>query len=268
MKPAPATEQPGAVIAQRYRVEAMLGRGGMAIVYRVFDERTQRSVALKRVAARERSKLTRYASLLEREYHTLSQLGHPCIIEVFDFGVDARGPFYTMELLDGSDLEKTERRPWRTTCMALRDVASALAMLHSRALLHRDVSLRNVHVTANGRTKLIDFGAMMTMGVAKEIVGTPPFMAPEILQLQALDGRADLFALGALGYRLLTGRHAYPTRRFTELRRLAFETAGAARARTGDSSRAERADLTHADARSRGPSAIRRRSDRAPAHAG
>jgi tRNA A-37 threonylcarbamoyl transferase component Bud32 len=218
MKVAPAIEQPGALIAQRYRVEAMLGRGGMAVVYRVHDERNQRSVALKRCLARERAKMTRYAALLEREYHTLSQLAHPSIIEVYDFGIDARGPFYTMELLDGSDLEKAEKRPWQSTCIALREVASALAMLHSRALLHRDVSLRNVHVTAGGRTKLIDFGTMMSMGVARDVVGTPPFMAPEILQLQGLDGRADLYALGALGYRMLTGRHAYPARRFTDLR--------------------------------------------------
>jgi hypothetical protein len=218
MKPTPAVEQVGALIATRYRVEAALGRGGMAVVYRVLDERTGKHVALKRCVARDRSKLARYGALLEREYHTLSQLAHPGIIEVYDYGVDPRGPFYTMELLDGSDLEKTERTPWQTACIALHDVASALAILHSRGLLHRDVSMRNVHVTANGRTKLIDFGAMMTMGVAKDVVGTPPFMAPEVLQLQALDARADLFALGALGYRMLTGRHAFPARRFSELR--------------------------------------------------
>jgi hypothetical protein len=213
----PGVEQVGALIAARYRVEAMLGRGGMAVVYRVRDERLGKGVALKRCVARDRSKLARYGALLEREYHTLTQLAHPGIIEVYDFGVDPRGPYYTMELLEGADFENVERMPWQATCVALRDLASSLAILHSRGLLHRDVSLRNVRSTANGRTKLIDFGAMVTMGVAKDVVGTPPFMPPEVLQLQALDARSDLFSLGALGYRLLTGRHAFPARRFSQL---------------------------------------------------
>jgi hypothetical protein len=217
MKPAPGVEQVGALIAARYRVEAMLGRGGMAVVYRVRDERLGKGVALKRCFARDRGKLVRYGALLEREYHTLTQLAHPGIIEVYDYGVDPRGPYYTMELLEGSDFENLERMPWQAACVALRDLASALAILHSRGLLHRDVSLRNMRSTANGRTKLIDFGAMVTMGVAKDVVGTPPFMPPEVLQLQALDARSDLFSLGALGYRLLTGRHAFPARRFSQL---------------------------------------------------
>ena len=80
---------------------------------------------------------------------------------------------------------------------------SYLAILHARGLIHRDVSLRNVRRTGNGRAKLIDFGAMTSMGVAKDTVGTPPFMAPESAQLQVLDARVDLFSLGALGYRLI-----------------------------------------------------------------
>ena len=103
-----------------------------------------------------------------------------------------------MELLDGSDLRERGQLPWREACALLRDVASSLAILHSRRLLHRDVSARNVRCTSDGRAKLIDFGAMTPMGVAKHVVGTPPFVPPEALQLQALDGRADLYALGAL----------------------------------------------------------------------
>lgn len=208
----------GSLIAGRYRVLALLGRGGMASVYKATDERTGKQLAIKRSSARDPSKLQRLGVLLEREYHTLAQLAHPCIIEVYDYGVDARGPYYTMELLQGRGLEGVERLPWREVCAVLRDVGSSLAILHSRGLVHRDVTLRNVHYAADGHVKLLDFGAMMSMGVAKDTVGTPPFMAPEVLQLQALDARVDLFSLGALGYRLLTGRHAYPARRFSELR--------------------------------------------------
>jgi tRNA A-37 threonylcarbamoyl transferase component Bud32 len=211
-------EQPGALIAGRYRVEQVLGRGGMAIVYRVHDQLSGEPRALKRCSPRDSRKLAHHGLLLQREYHTLAQLAHPHIIAVYDVGLDDRGPYYTMELLDGTDLQKVDRLPWEATCAALHDVASALAMLHSRHLLHRDLSMRNVRWTTDGRAKLIDFGAMVSMGLSQQVIGTPPFVAPEAMQLQALDGRADLFSLGALGYRLLTGRHAFAARQFADLR--------------------------------------------------
>jgi hypothetical protein len=208
----------GTTIAGRYLIEGLLGGGGMAAVYKVRDARSNKLVALKRGLSIAKSKPTKRKELLEREFHTLAQLAHPCIIEVYDYGVDEHGAYYTMEMLDGADLHKTGQVPWRQACSLLRDVASSLALLHSRGLIHRDVSARNVRRTADGRAKLIDFGAMTGMGVAKDVVGTPPFLAPEVLQMQALDGRADLFSLGALGYYILTGTHAYPARRFRDLR--------------------------------------------------
>ena len=211
-------EPVGSIIAGRYRLLEQLGRGGMAVVYRAVDERSGQQLAIKRCAPRDPKKLQRYAALLEREYHTLSQLAHPRIIAVHDYGLDARGPYYTMELLDRSDLEHVERLPWQRVCALMVDVGYSLSMLHSRGLLHRDISLRNVCYAPDGHVKLIDFGAMLPMGVARDTVGTPPFLAPEALQLQALDARVDLYALGALGYRLLTGRHAYAARRLSDLR--------------------------------------------------
>ncbi|MFI5305948.1 MAG: protein kinase [Polyangiales bacterium] len=212
-------EDPGSrPIAGRFWVEDVLGRGGMGRVYRVRDARTGRRVALKRGYSRDGRKAERRQALLEREYHTLAQLAHPRIIEVYDYGVDEQGPYYTMELLDGADLDKRGKLPWREACALLCDVASSLAILHSRGLLHRDVSARNVRCTADGRAKLMDFGAMACMGVAKEVVGTPPFVAPEAMQMQALDARADLFSLGALAYYMFCGRHAFPARRFSDLR--------------------------------------------------
>ena len=206
------------LVAGRYRVEEVLGQGGMGAVFRVHDLRTDRGLALKRGVGRDARKASKRKALLEREYHILAQLAHPRIIEVYDYGVDELGPYYTMELLDGSDLDRRGRLPWREACALLCDVASSLAILHSRGLLHRDVSSRNVRCTADGRAKLLDFGAMTAMGSAKDVVGTPPFVAPEALALQALDARSDLFALGTLAYYLLTARHAYPARRLSELR--------------------------------------------------
>jgi uncharacterized protein YidB (DUF937 family) len=211
-------EHTGRVIGNRYEIEEALGRGGMAAVYRVRDLRTGAKLALKRSWARSSRKELRRRASLEREYQTLVHLSHPRIIEVYDYGLDEDGPYYTMELLDGADLDKTGQLPWKEACALLRDIASSLAILHSRGLVHRDVSARNVRRTADGRAKLIDFGAMASMGVASDVVGTPPFMAPEVLQMQALDARADLFSLGALGYYLITGRHAYPARKLSDLR--------------------------------------------------
>jgi hypothetical protein len=212
-------EEVGRTVAGRYVIELLLGRGGMSAVYRVHDLRTGKKLALKRGLAGSPRKMRKRQEFLEREFNTLSQLAHPCIIEVHDYGVDEQSyPYYTMELLDGEDLHNTGQLPWQRVCALLRDVASSLAILHSRGMIHRDVSGRNVRCTTDGRAKLIDFGAMTCMGVAQDVVGTPPFLAPEVLQMQALDARVDLYSLGALAYYLLTGRHAYPARRLHELR--------------------------------------------------
>jgi Protein kinase domain/AAA ATPase domain len=208
----------GDMIAGRYRVDEVLGRGGMGMVYRVLDQRSGQACALKRGWATDSRRAHRRAALLEREYHTLAQLAHPRIIAVYEYGLDESGPYYTMELLGGDDLEQAGRLDWKSACALLHDVASSLAILHARGLIHRDISLRNVRRTPEGRAKLIDFGAMMPIGVGKDVVGTPPFIAPEVLQMQELDGRSDLFALGAVGYHLLTDRHAFPAKRIGELR--------------------------------------------------
>jgi hypothetical protein len=204
-------------IADRYVPLDLLGRGGMGSVYRVRDQRDGRELAFKRLSAQASGERV-IAELFEREFHTLSQLAHPRIIEVYDYGIDAEGAYYTMELLAGQDVRALGKVHWRRACELLRDVASSLAILHSRRLLHGDVSPRNVRCTLDGRAKLLDFGAMMPMGVAKRVVGTPPFIAPELLHMQALDGRSDLYALGALGYFLLTGRQAYPAEEVRQLR--------------------------------------------------
>lgn len=198
-------------VGDRYRVERVLGRGGMGTVVAVVDERSGQSVALKRSLDVETGgDESGNAAPLQREYHTLKQLKHPNIIEALDFGVDEQGPYYTMELLSGADLRDLAPVAWRHACLMLRDLASALSLLHSRRLLHRDVSPRNVRCDAHGVPKLLDFGALATIGVSVDVVGTPPFIPREALHGQPLDQRADIYGLGALAYWLLTGRHAYP----------------------------------------------------------
>ncbi len=201
-------------IAGRYVVEAELAVGGMGAVYRVRDESSGKVLALKRLLPDAHRAA---AILFRKEYHTLVLLQHPRIIEVYDYGVDAGGPYYTMELLEGDDLRALAPLPYREACRYLRDVASSLALLHAHRLLHRDLTPRNVRATKDGRCKLIDFGALSPFGMPQQLVGTAPFVPPEALRGLALDQRADLFSLGALAYYLLTRAHAYPARSLSQL---------------------------------------------------
>jgi hypothetical protein len=212
----PELLRPGALIHGRFIVLAVLGKGGVGTVYRVRDRQSGAEVALKQLHATGDDPAPLLAAF-QREYHTLCQLAHPSIIEVHDYGVDGQTAYYTMELLDGQDLLERGKMPWPEACAVLRDVASSLAILHSRRWLHRDVSLRNVRCTQSGRAKLLDFGAMVPFGIVKSVMGTPPFVPPEALQLQALDGRSDLYGLGVLAYYLLTGRYPYPARDLAQL---------------------------------------------------
>src|SRR6185312_6015102 len=203
----------------RYRVVAELGRGGMAAVYRALDAVSGREVALKQLSQKGDIQRVRESALLfEREYRVLTEISHPRVIEVYDYGIEPSGPYYTMELLDGGDLRERSPLDWREACELIYDVCSSLALLHSRRLVHRDVSPRNVRCTRDGHAKLIDFGAMVPMGAAASVVGTPAFVAPEVVHGAGLDARTDLFSLGATFYYALTGRLAYSARDFSQLR--------------------------------------------------
>jgi hypothetical protein len=194
-------------IGGRYEVVDQLGRGGSATVYHVREISSGRDLALKRLrhdlnAARVPA-LTKH---LEREFYALAQLRHPRVIEVHDYGVSEGLAYYTMELLDGGDLRMSAPLPWRRACELIYDVASSLALLHSRRFVHRDVTPSNVRCTRDGRAKLIDFGAMAPMGMGANAIGTPAYVAPEVRQLGVLDASTDLFSLGATLYFTLTGR--------------------------------------------------------------
>jgi hypothetical protein len=200
------------MIDGRFRIDAELGRGATSIVYAV-DAPTGERLALKRLAVSGRSAELRF----RREYQTLVRLAHPSVIAALDYGLDTDVPYYTMELAEGPTLE--EQRPGyvRDACAVLHQLASALAHLHARRLVHRDLSPRNVRRTAGGKAKLLDFGALSTVGVASDVLGTPPFVAPEALRRLPLDGRTDIFGLGALAHFLLVGTDAFPAARLDQL---------------------------------------------------
>ena len=202
------------MIGGRYHVQAAIGKGGAAQIYRVLDAASSRQLALKQLHAGASPKLT---EMFEREFQTLASFDHPHTVRVFEFGHDRNGPFYTMELLAGEDLGGSVALTWRSACRYLADAVAALGLLHARGLIHRDVSPRNLWRTPDDRVKLIDFGALARFGTAETVIGTPPCVPPEALERSGMDQRADLYGLGAVAYFLLTGRHAYPARGLAEL---------------------------------------------------
>src|SRR5262249_40022545 len=143
----------------------LLGRGGMATAYRAVDSVTGKAVALKRLHVEGTEKKTERAiELFEREFHTLVQLAHPRVVQAYDYGVDDGRPYYTMELLDGGDLHGLAPMGWQSVCVVAYEICSALSLLHSRRLVHRDLTPRNIRRTDDGKAKLIDFGLLSPMG--------------------------------------------------------------------------------------------------------
>lgn len=208
MPPSPRAATPQRV-GGRYVVETVLGRGGMGAVYGVRDLASGHTRALKQLvlpadASRDDARAARLR--FRREFHTMASLAHPRIVDVFDYGVDADTPYYTMELLDGEDLADVERIDPANACALLRDVASALAFLHARRLLHRDLAPRNVRCTSTGFAKLIDFGVLATTGACDDIAGTPPMIAPE-----AVRGRPATTSTGSARSRTASSPGSTPT---------------------------------------------------------
>ncbi len=189
----------------------------MGVVYRALDRASGKEVALKRVFLMNSARRALYTSAFEREYQVLASLEHPRIIRVFDYGVDDEGPYYTMELVHGRDLNKAAPLPWRDVCLYMRDLAASLSLLHARRLLHRDLSPGNVKIDGDGHAKLLDFGALSDFGFTNWLIGTPPLVPPEALRGDLLDQRADLYSLGGLAYWALTGAHAFPATKLDDL---------------------------------------------------
>lgn len=199
-------------------MQRVLGIGGMACVYLTIDSVTGRELAVKRLTVRTRDRAyEEAAALFVREFHTLIALSHPCVVEVYDYGVDELGPFYTMEHVEGGDLKERAPCDWRSACSLAYDVCSVLALLHSRRLVHGDVSPRNIRYTCDRRAKLIDFGALSSMGPCDKIIGTPAFVAPEVVSRLTSDARTDLYSLGGSLYYALTGQLPYPVSDFAGL---------------------------------------------------
>jgi serine/threonine protein kinase len=201
------------VIAARYEVGPLIGRGGMAEVYSAFDRTLGRTVALK-VLHEALSADHRAVARFRREARAVAALAHPNIVSIYDVGVDGETPFLVMELVDGETLSTIV---WHEAPLAFdravgiaADVAKALAFAHDRGIVHRDVKPGNVMVGPTGNVKVLDFGIARAMHWTPlteggPIQGTAEYVSPEQVRGLALDGRSDVYSLGIVLYEMLAG---------------------------------------------------------------
>ncbi len=202
---------PGTVLEGCYEVRERLGTGGMATVYRAYDRRLEREVAIK-VPRLGRGPRARVLAMFEREARATARLSHPNIVELHHVGHHHGTPFAVIALLSGETLAaRLARRgvlaPDET--LAIFDgVLQGLAHAHERGIVHRDLKPQNVFLTADDRVKLLDFGVAIehgrAFGTATRAAGTPGYMAPE--HAEAPDPRNDLWAAGVLFLECVTGR--------------------------------------------------------------
>jgi hypothetical protein len=211
----PTRYVPGTVLAGRYRVIGLLGRGGMGEVVRADDLKLGQPVALKFLPdalAREADALARF----HQEVRVARQLSHPNLCRVFDIGeVDGR-PFLTMEFIDGEDLASLIRRigrlPADKAVELARQLCAGLAAAHDAGVLHRDLKPANIMIDGRGRARITDFGLAGLAGDfrgADLASGTPTYMAPEQLAGREVSVRSDVYALGLVLYEMFTGRRAF-----------------------------------------------------------
>ncbi len=210
----------------RYRLHDSLGTGGMGQVFRAYDRLTGSDVALKRLHLHaEKTMMTtqqfsKAASddlslTLAREFHILASLRHRHIVEVRDYGFDQEGqPFYTMTLVEQSRtlLQAGRGQALHEQLRLIGETLLALAYLHRRGILHRDLKPDNVLVTPEGTVKVVDFGLAINELSSTPSMGTLLYAAPEALRMQPTDQRADLYAVGLIAYELLTdGEYPFGT---------------------------------------------------------
>ncbi len=205
----------GTMLANRYRVIGLLGRGGMGEVYRANDLKLGQPVALKFLP----ESTARSPHILERfhaEVRIARQVSHPNVCRVYDIGELDGAPFISMEYIDGEDLDSLLHRIGRLSAdkaieMA-RSLCSGLSAAHDKGVLHRDLKPSNIMIDSRGQVVIMDFGLAALAGEIAEgeiRSGTPAYMAPEQLAGKEVSIRSDIYALGLVLYEMVTGRRAF-----------------------------------------------------------
>lgn len=210
MRSTPLPEQIG-----RFKVEAVLGRGGMGEVYKAFDPTLQRTVAVKTV--RPDIDRPEYLDRLMREAQACARLSHPNIVTVYEAGQIDGIVYIAMEYLQGENLSQVLERKdlsFEAKIRILQQVLEALQHAHGLDVVHRDIKPSNIHIQSDGSVKLVDFGlARMlqadTLTASGNVLGTPHYASPEQLKGESIDRRTDIYSTGVMAYEMLSGRRPF-----------------------------------------------------------
>ncbi len=209
---------PGTKLAGRYRIGELKGVGGMGLVYRAADDELGVTVALKVI----RPELAADASLIDRFRRELllgRQVGHPNVVRIHDIGQDGDLYFLTMDYVDGPSLrtwmEEHGRVDEATALSILRPIAEGLAAAHRAGVIHRDLKPSNILLDAEGRPHISDFGLARSLARsgptrAGTMLGTPDYLSPEQAKGEPVDARSDLYALGIIGFEMVSGDLPFP----------------------------------------------------------
>src|SRR5262245_33435137 len=204
----PARFLPGTVVAGRYRILSLLGKGGIGEVYRADDLKLGQAVALKFLPREVENNEARLTSLLN-EVKLARQISHPNVCRVYDIGEIDGHHFLSMEYVDGEDLANLLRRigrlPKDKAIQIARQICAGLASAHEQGVIHRDLKPANVTIDGRGKARITDFGLA---GFADQLLGaeprggTPAYMAPEQSEGKGLSVQTDLYSLGLVLYEL------------------------------------------------------------------
>jgi serine/threonine protein kinase len=200
----------------RYEIKAELGRGGMATVYRAYDPGFDREVAIK-VLPKEFLHDPNFHDRFKREIKIIAALEHPAIVPVYDVGEDDGVPYFVMRYMTGGSLTNQIERgifSLQDAARIVEKLASALAYAHKKGVVHRDLKPDNILFDSNGDPYISDFGvASFSSGTTdltgNAAIGTPAYMSPEQAQGDKVDGRSDIYGLGAIIFQMLSGQQPY-----------------------------------------------------------
>ncbi len=214
---------PGSIVAGRYRILSMLGKGGMGEVYRATDLTLAQSVALK-FLPEEAAQNERWLERFHSEVRIARQISHPNVCTVYDIGESDGTPFISMEYVDGDDLAvllgSIGRLPSDKALETARKLCAGLAAAHDKGVIHRDLKPQNIMMSKRGEIVIMDFGLAAvadSLGGAEARNGTPAYMAPEQLRGTEVTAKSDIYALGLVLFEIFTGKKPYEAKSIPEL---------------------------------------------------
>ena len=203
------------IIANRYKIIDKLGEGGMGVVFQVHDELEQNDLALKFLSKTTHDTEESYLRF-KQEFWTMIKLAHPNTVNVYDYGIEDKIPYFTMEIVPGKELteyipamgvKSSNLQDYDFIYKVLVQACQVLDFIHSRLLVHCDIKPQNIRIKPDGTLKLMDFGLMNQLGMRSsgKITGTVSYLPPEMATGGIINASSDLYSLGIMAYELITG---------------------------------------------------------------